>query len=175
MQLRCAAAEAIRGCPPNQTVFAGMTGMDGNRPRPALVTLVIDLLAFRNPFDYRCASLYCLECFLYKVSCAYCAGSFYCTAPIPLRHMIISRIPLSLHGPGFSSAWQWWPACAQVGFARFSVLSVRLESWRPCARASGDVCEELDQIRNRKCFNTAPHVLSLKPFAAAAKPNDSAH
>lgn len=21
----------------------------------------------RNPFDYRCASLYCLECFLYKV------------------------------------------------------------------------------------------------------------
>jgi hypothetical protein len=47
VQLRCAAAEAIRGCGQNQQVFAGLTGMDGARPRPALVTLVIDLLAFR--------------------------------------------------------------------------------------------------------------------------------
>eukprot|EP01134_Creolimax_fragrantissima_P005204 CFRG5204T1 len=66
VQVRCAVGEAMRGCPAAQQLFSGTTGRDGSRPRPALVTLVVDLLAFRNPFDYRCASLYCLESFLYE-------------------------------------------------------------------------------------------------------------
>eukprot|EP00124_Ichthyophonus_hoferi_P000364 Ihof_evm3s13 gene=Ihof_evmTU3s13 len=59
--IRIACSEAISGCPTSQAVFMGMTGLDGARPRPVLVAMVINMLAYRNPFDYRCASLYCLE------------------------------------------------------------------------------------------------------------------
>ncbi|KNC86382.1 hypothetical protein SARC_01477 [Sphaeroforma arctica JP610] len=68
VQVRCAVGEAMRGCAPAQQLFSGTTAKCGARPRPALVTLVVELLAFRNPFDYRCASLYCLESFLFNNS-----------------------------------------------------------------------------------------------------------
>eukprot|EP00123_Amoebidium_parasiticum_P012785 comp21575_c0_seq1/m.30146 comp21575_c0_seq1/g.30146 ORF comp21575_c0_seq1/g.30146 comp21575_c0_seq1/m.30146 type:complete len:778 (-) comp21575_c0_seq1:11-2344(-) len=64
--VRFAAAEAISGNSENQALFMAMTDSDGSKPRPVVVALVADLLAFRNPFDFRCASLYCLECLLHR-------------------------------------------------------------------------------------------------------------
>eukprot|EP00124_Ichthyophonus_hoferi_P000344 Ihof_evm11s12 gene=Ihof_evmTU11s12 len=66
--LRLATAEAINGNMENQNTFMGMTECDSGKPRPVVVALVADLLAYREPFNFRYASLYCLECLLQKNS-----------------------------------------------------------------------------------------------------------
>lgn len=58
-------SEVIRGCRLNQEFFAAVNA-PSEPPRPALVVLLMSMVNEKQPFDLRCAVLYCFQCFLYK-------------------------------------------------------------------------------------------------------------
>ncbi|XP_044758841.1 general vesicular transport factor p115 [Coccinella septempunctata] len=58
-------AEIIRGNLTNQEYFANVMA-PSNPPRPAIVVLLMSMVNEKQPFQLRCAVLYCFECFLYK-------------------------------------------------------------------------------------------------------------
>ncbi|CAH0564036.1 unnamed protein product [Brassicogethes aeneus] len=57
--------EVIRGNLTNQEYFANVTA-PSNPPRPAIVVLLMSMVNEKQPFQLRCAVLYCFECFLFK-------------------------------------------------------------------------------------------------------------
>ncbi|PIK62515.1 putative general vesicular transport factor [Apostichopus japonicus] len=58
-------SEVIRGFKLNQEFFAAVNA-PSEPPRPALVVLLMSMVNEKQPFDLRCAVLYCFQCFLYK-------------------------------------------------------------------------------------------------------------
>ncbi|XP_045475896.1 general vesicular transport factor p115 [Harmonia axyridis] len=58
-------AEIIRGNLTNQEYFANVMA-PSNPPRPAIVVLLMSMVNEKQPFQLRCAVLYCFECFVYK-------------------------------------------------------------------------------------------------------------
>ncbi|KAL3272783.1 hypothetical protein HHI36_014243 [Cryptolaemus montrouzieri] len=57
--------EIIRGNLTNQEYFANVMA-PSNPPRPAIVVLLMSMVNEKQPFQLRCAVLYCFECFVYK-------------------------------------------------------------------------------------------------------------
>lgn len=60
-----AVAEVIRGNSINQQVLASVMA-PSSPPRPAIVVLLMSMVNEKQPFQLRCAVLYCFQCFLYK-------------------------------------------------------------------------------------------------------------
>ncbi|XP_076818838.1 general vesicular transport factor p115-like isoform X2 [Clavelina lepadiformis] len=58
-------SELIRGCNENQQYFASVMA-PWDPPRPALVVLLMSMVNAQQPFQLRCAVLYCFQCFLHK-------------------------------------------------------------------------------------------------------------
>ncbi|XP_066994700.2 general vesicular transport factor p115 isoform X2 [Anabrus simplex] len=58
-------AEVIRGNQGNQEYFANVLA-PSNPPRPAIVVLLMSMVNEKQPFELRCAVLYCFQCFLFK-------------------------------------------------------------------------------------------------------------
>lgn len=58
-------AEVIRGNFTNQEYFSNVMA-PSNPPRPAIVVLLMSMVNEKQPFNLRCAVLYCYQCFLYK-------------------------------------------------------------------------------------------------------------
>lgn len=58
-------AEVIRGNLTNQEYFSNVLA-PSNPPRPAIVVLLMSMVNEKQPFQLRCAVLYCFECFLFK-------------------------------------------------------------------------------------------------------------
>ncbi|KAK9885410.1 hypothetical protein WA026_010906 [Henosepilachna vigintioctopunctata] len=58
-------AEIIRGNLTNQEYFANVMA-PSTPPRPAIVVLLLSMVNEKQPFQLRCAVLYCFECFVYK-------------------------------------------------------------------------------------------------------------
>lgn len=57
--------ECIRGNEKNQETFAKVTA-PSEPPRPALILLLLSMVNEKQPFELRCAVLYCLQCYLHK-------------------------------------------------------------------------------------------------------------
>ncbi|CAG5078796.1 Similar to Uso1: General vesicular transport factor p115 (Mus musculus) [Cotesia congregata] len=60
-----AVAEVIRGNNTNQE-FLGSVTAPSSPPRPAIVVLLMSMVNEKQPFQLRCAVLYCFQSFLYK-------------------------------------------------------------------------------------------------------------
>lgn len=60
-----AVAEVIRGNTSNQEFLAGVMA-PSSPPRPAIVVLLMSMVNEKQPFQLRCAVLYCFQSFLYK-------------------------------------------------------------------------------------------------------------
>ncbi|XP_074106802.1 general vesicular transport factor p115 [Cotesia typhae] len=60
-----AVAEVIRGNNPNQEFLSSVTA-PSSPPRPAIVVLLMSMVNEKQPFQLRCAVLYCFQSFLYK-------------------------------------------------------------------------------------------------------------
>ncbi|RWS29226.1 general vesicular transport factor p115-like isoform X1, partial [Leptotrombidium deliense] len=58
-------AEVIRGNHHNQEYFSAVT-MPSTPPKSVTVVLLMSMVNEKQPFDLRCAVLYCFQCFLYK-------------------------------------------------------------------------------------------------------------
>ena len=59
--------ETIRGNERNQEVFSRVMA-PSEPPRKALVLLLVSMVNDKQPFELRCAILYCLQCYLHKNS-----------------------------------------------------------------------------------------------------------
>lgn len=57
-------AEVIRGCPENQTSFDSVMA-PCEPPRPAIVILLMSMINDKQPFELRCAVLYCFQSYLH--------------------------------------------------------------------------------------------------------------
>lgn len=57
-------SEVIRGCEPNQAMFESVYA-PCEPPRPAIVVLLMSMVNDKQPFELRCAVLYCFQCFLH--------------------------------------------------------------------------------------------------------------
>ena len=60
-------AEVIRGCNQNQQQFLAVSA-PSVPPRPAIILLLMSMVNDKQPFELRCAILYCLQCYLHKNS-----------------------------------------------------------------------------------------------------------
>lgn len=60
-----AVSEVIRGCAPNQNMFDSVSA-PCEPPRPAIVVLLMSMVNDKQPFELRCAVLYCFQCFLHS-------------------------------------------------------------------------------------------------------------
>lgn len=60
-----AVADAVRAEPESQDYLAQVTA-PSDPPRPTLLVLLMCMLNEKQPFQLRCAVLYCFECFLYR-------------------------------------------------------------------------------------------------------------
>ncbi|XP_054155368.1 general vesicular transport factor p115-like [Oppia nitens] len=60
-----AVSEVIRGNHTNQEYFSTVNAPTVP-PKPAIVVLLMSMVNEKQPFELRCAVLYCFECFLYK-------------------------------------------------------------------------------------------------------------
>ncbi|RWS14215.1 general vesicular transport factor p115-like isoform X1 [Dinothrombium tinctorium] len=58
-------AEVIRGNHHNQEYFSNVTA-PSNPPKSVIVILLMSMVNEKQPFDLRCAVLYCFQCFLHK-------------------------------------------------------------------------------------------------------------
>ncbi|RMX42738.1 hypothetical protein pdam_00014155 [Pocillopora damicornis] len=58
-------SEVIRGFPANQEYFSQVNA-PSNPPSPAIVVLLMSMINDKQPFNLRCAVLYCFQCYLYK-------------------------------------------------------------------------------------------------------------
>lgn len=57
-------SEVIRGCTANQAMFESVYA-PCEPPRPAIVVLLMSMVNDKQPFELRCAVLYCFQCFLH--------------------------------------------------------------------------------------------------------------
>ncbi|XP_039249666.2 general vesicular transport factor p115-like [Styela clava] len=57
-------SEVIRGCEANQAMFESVHA-PCEPPRPAIVVLLMSMVNDKQPFELRCAVLYCFQCFLH--------------------------------------------------------------------------------------------------------------
>lgn len=60
-----AVSEVIRGCAANQNMFDSVYA-PCEPPRPAIVVLLMSMVNDNQPFELRCAVLYCFQCFLHS-------------------------------------------------------------------------------------------------------------
>ncbi|KAK0159624.1 hypothetical protein PV327_010719 [Microctonus hyperodae] len=60
-----AVAEVIRGNAVNQEFLSSVMA-PSSPPRPAIVVLLMSMVNEKQPFELRCAVLYCFQCYLYK-------------------------------------------------------------------------------------------------------------
>lgn len=60
-----AVSEVIRGNHHNQEYFSTVNAPTVP-PKPAIVVLLMSMVNEKQPFELRCAVLYCFQCFLYK-------------------------------------------------------------------------------------------------------------
>lgn len=58
-------AEVIRGNQVNQAYF-NRVNAPIEPPKPIIIILLMTMINEKQPFELRCAALYCFQCFLYK-------------------------------------------------------------------------------------------------------------